>query len=317
VVPAEFSPFELGVAAEVFALPRPELGEWYEVRVCAACPGIARARGGIFTASISHGVEAIDWAETVIVPEAATLDDPADDVVVAALARAHERGARMVSYCTGAFVLAAAGILDGRTVATHWRHAARLARDYPQVTVDPNVLYIDGGKVLTSAGSGAAIDLSLHILRQDHGARVARHVARGMVIPPHRDGGQAQFVMSPVPDADTPDGVRAAIEYATEHLDDGLSIADLAARAFMSPRNFSRRFREVTGTTPKQWILFQRLIRVRELLEETEHSVEHIARVTGFGSAVTLRQRFARAFCTSPSAYRKSFRESAAERVAS
>lgn len=310
VVPSDFALFELGVAVEAFALPRPELEtDWYDVRICTAHPGQARVLGGLFSVSIQHGVEAIDWADTVIVPQAATIDEPADPLVLASLRRAHGRGTRLVSFCSGAFVLAAAGVLDGRPAATHWRYARRLAHGYPRVRVNADVLYIDDGQVLTSAGTAAGIDLSLHIIRTDHGARTARHVARAMVVAPHRDGGQAQFVLSPVPELPTEvDGVSRAMSYALDHLGEELTLSDLAGYAFMSTRNFSRRFRDVTGTTPVRWLLHQRLARVRELLEETDVSVERIAEDTGFGSAVTLRQRFAQVLQTSPTAYRKAFR---------
>jgi AraC family transcriptional regulator, transcriptional activator FtrA len=310
VVPADFSLFELGVAVEAFAYPRPELGvDGYDVRVCMARPGRAVAVGGLFTAAITHGTETIDDAQTVIVPEAEPIGPPTQPEVLAALRRAYDRGARLVSFCTGAFALAAAGVLDGHRATTHWQYAARLAREYPKVTVDPDVLYIDDGQVLTSAGTAAGIDLSLYIVRQDHGAQAAREVARTMVVAPHREGGQAQFVPTPVPESHPEqDGVSRAMQYALEHLDRDIGLADLAATAYMSARNFSRRFRDVTGTTPVRWLLHQRLSRVRELLEETDLPVEQIATRAGFGSAVTLRQRFTQHLLTSPTAYRKSFR---------
>lgn len=310
VVPTDFSLFELGVVTEIFAFRGRVPGlNWYDVTVCSAAPGPAKAVGGLFAAEIQHGTEVIDDADTVVVPEAASLDDPADLEVLDAIRRAHTRGTRLVSFCSGAFVLAAAGVLDGRPATTHWKYATKLARDYPRVRVDPDVLYIDDGQVLTSAGTAAGLDLSLHIIRKDHGAKVARQAARQLVLAPHREGGQAQFVLSPLPKAGGPhDGVHRAIRYAAEHLDEDLSLAGLAAVALMSTRNFSRRFREVTGTTPSRWILAQRLTRVRELLEETDQTLDRIAQLTGFGSVVTLRQRFAASLHTSPSAYRKAFR---------
>lgn len=312
LVPREVALFELGVAVEVFAFPRPELErEWYDVRVCSAAAGPAEVMGGVLGLSIPHGLEALEVADSILVPAARDdLDEPAPPEVVAALARAHRRGARIISFCSGAFVLAAAGILDGRPAATHWQYARRLAHDYPAVRVDPDVLYIDDGQVLTSAGTAAGIDLSLHIIRKDHGARVARHIARSMVVAPHREGGQAQFVKLPIPSyGGGADGLSSTLDYALHHLDRDLSIQELAARAYMSPRNYSRRFHQVTGTTPAKWVLQQRLSRVREMLEETELPIERIAAETGFGSSATLRQRFARAMRTSPSAYRRAFRE--------
>lgn len=309
VVPQDFTLFELGVAVEAFARPRPELGiEWYDVRVCTAHPGEATAMGGLFGARIDDGVEAIDAADTVIVPQADRIDRPAEPEVLEAIVRAHDRGARLVSFCSGAFVLAAAGVLDGRRATTHWKYAEHLARSYPRVRVDPGVLYVDGGQVLTAAGTAAGIDLSLHIIRNDHGAKVARHVARVLVMAPHREGGQAQFIMTPVPDAAEEDGVSRAMRHGLEHLDEDLGLEELAAIAIMSPRNFSRRFRDVTGTTPMKWLNHQRLTRVRELLEDTDLPIAKIAAQTGYGSAVTLRQRFAHHLGTSPSAYRRAFR---------
>lgn len=310
VVPGDFALFELGVAVEVFAHPRPELErEWYDVRVCAADPGPFHVIGGLFGVSIPHGVEAIDEADTVIVPQAGSLERPADPSVIEALRRAYGRGARLISFCSGAFVLAAAGALDGRPAATHWKYARRLALEYPRVRVNPDVLYVDDGQVLTSAGTAAGIDLSLHVIRKDHGASVARHISRSMVVAPHREGGQAQFILAPAPALKPPqDVVVRAMDYALHHLHEDLSIQELAAIAFMSPRNFSRRFRQHTGTTPAHWVLQQRLTRVRQLLEETDMPIEQIASETGFGSSVTLRQRFADSLRTSPSAYRKAFR---------
>jgi AraC family transcriptional regulator, transcriptional activator FtrA len=309
VVPAEFSLFELGVTVEAFAETRPERAlDWYDIAICTARPGLAAASGGLFSATIEHGLEVVAEADTVIVPGALSLDGEADPLVLDALRAAYQRGARMISFCTGAFVLAAAGILDGRPATTHWKHTHRLARQYPRVRVDPDVLYVDDGQVLTSAGTAAGIDLALHVIRKDHGARVARQVARGMVVAPHRDGGQAQFVTTPVPDTREEDAIGRTIHHALDNLDADLSLAELAGVAFMSTRNFSRRFRDVTGTTPARWVFHQRLARARELLEETDLSIETIAAQTGFGSSVTLRQRFASTLRTSPSAYRRSFR---------
>ncbi|GII80942.1 AraC family transcriptional regulator [Sphaerisporangium rufum] len=309
VVPRDFTLFELGVAVEAFAFPRPELGiEWYDVSVCTAEPGKAVAMGGLFGARIDHGIEAIDAAQTVIVPQADRIDRPAEPEVLDAIRRAYERGARLVSYCSGAFVLAAAGVLDGRHATTHWKYTKRLAEMYPLVKVDSDALYVDGGQVLTSAGTAAGIDLSLHIIGQDHGARVARHLARVMVVAPHREGGQAQFIMTPMPEPDhEPDGISRAMQYALGNLDADMNLHDLSSIAFMSSRNFSRRFREVTGTTPMKWLNHQRLTKVRELLEETDMPIERIALQTGFGSVVTLRQRFSQRLRTSPSAYRRAF----------
>jgi AraC family transcriptional activator FtrA len=314
VIPRTFSVFEFSVAIEVFGTKRPELADdWYAVKVCSSVAGPLSTREGVLTAQVAYGVEAIDDAETVIVTQAASHSAPADQVVLEAIARAYDRGARIVSFCDGAFVLAAAGVLDGRNVTTHWSSAARLGNDYPRVRVHSDVLYVDDGQVLTCAGTAAALDLCLHIVRTDHGANVARKVARHMVMAPHRDGGQAQFVLNPVPEPTAgSSGIHRAIDYMTRHLDEEFSMSQVAAIAYMSTRNFTRRFREVTGTTPSQWIVNQRLTRARELLEETDESIDRVARLAGFGSAVTFRQRFAQALRTSPTTYRRAFRSPSA-----
>lgn len=309
LAPADVTPFGLGVAVEAFGTPRPREDLGYDVEVCTAHPGEASVTNALFGVRILHGLEAIDRADTLVVLQVDLSTLPVEPEVIAAVRRAHRRGARLVSFCTGAFVLAAAGVLDGRRATTHWYFARRLARAHPLIQVDPDVLYVDEGQVLTSAGAAAAIDLSLHIIGKDHGAHVARQVARAMVVAPHRDGGQAQFVMTPVPDLSGQwDGVSRAMQHAVESLDRELGLAELAAVAVMSPRNFSRRFREVTGTTPMRWLNHQRLSRVRELLEETDMTIERIAVETGHGSAVTLRQRFAQDLHISPTAYRRAFR---------
>lgn len=322
LVPQRFSMFEVGIALEIFAGHRSGLPEpWYDVQLCAADPAAVLADCGLVTVPIPYGLDAVDAADTVIVAGAGVggcpVDPdqsvvPPDPDVLAALRRAHARGARIVSFCDGAFVLAFAGLLDDRRATTHWKHTDRLARAFPRIRVEPDVLYVDDGRVLTSAGTAAAVDLALHVVRRDHGARVARQVARHMVMPPHREGGQAQFIMTPVPERGAAaGGVQKVMEHVVHHLDQEFSLADLAAIAFMSTRNFTRRFREVTGTTPAQWVLSQRLTRARELLEETDETVERIARLAGFGSVVTMRQRFVAVLGTSPSSYRRAFRDTA------
>jgi transcriptional regulator GlxA family with amidase domain len=225
-----------------------------------------------------------------------------------ALRAAHARGARLLSECTGAFVLAAAGLLDDRPATTHWMHTAELAERYPKVRVDPKVLYVDDGDILTSAGTAAGIDLMLHVVRLDHGAEVANAVARRMVVPPHREGGQAQFVDLPMPDGDGEDDLAGVLGWMLEHVGDDLSVEDLASRASTSPRTFARRFRAVTGTTPHQWLLGQRVLLAQRLLETTDEPIELIAQHCGFGSAGALRQHFTRAVSSSPQAYRRCFR---------
>lgn len=310
VVPADFSLFELGAVVEAFAIPRDnrDVG-WYEVRVCSASPGCVSAMGGLFCASIPNGVELIDEADTVLVPQADETAFPATAEVLAAVRRAHQRGARVVSTWTGVFVLAAAGVLDGRRAAVHWKHADRFRATFPQVEVDSDVLYLDDGSVITSAGTASGIDLSLHILRKDHGARVSRHVARCMVVAPHRDGDHAQYLRTPLQEwAPGPDGIAQAMEYALRHLDTELTLEDLARAACMSTRHFSRRFREATGTSPARWVTHQKLARAQALLEETDHPIEYVAAAAGFGSPVTFRQRFSQGLQMSPAAYRRKFR---------
>jgi transcriptional regulator GlxA family with amidase domain len=244
-----------------------------------------------------------------VTPEGLTLDTPYGlDELLEALRAADRRGARLVSVCTGAFVLAAAGLLDGKRATTHWMYAAELARRYPQVLVDPRVLYVDAGNILTSAGTAAGIDLLLHIVRLDHGAEVANAVARRMVVPPHRDGGQAQFVDMPMPDPVADQPLADVLGWMLEHLDEEMSVGDLAQRAGTSPRTFARRFRALAGTTPHQWLLTQRVLLAQRLLETSDEPVERVAQRCGFGSASGLRQHFLRAVAASPQAYRRAFR---------
>jgi AraC family transcriptional activator FtrA len=310
VVPADFSLFELGAAAEAFATPRDGIADgWYDVTVCSASPGCLPTLGGLFCASILNGVEAIDEADTVIVPQADEATFPAAPEVLAAIRRAEARGTRLVSTWTGVFVLAAAGVLDGRRAAVHWKYAERFREAYPSVEVDSRVLYRDESDVITSAGTASGIDLSLHILRKDHGARVARHVARSMVMAPHRDGDQPQYLRTPLREwAPRPDGIAMAMEHALRNLHTELTLDELARAACMSTRHFSRRFREVTGTSPARWVTIQKLARAQALLEETDDSIEYVAAAAGFGSPVTFRQRFSQVLNMSPAAYRREFR---------
>jgi transcriptional regulator GlxA family with amidase domain len=295
------NPFEFAVACEVFGIDRPELSvEWYEHRLAAAVRPLV-VNGG-WTLDTCHGLEATETADTLIVP-ACPLQPPAE--AVAAVRAAYERGARIVSFCSGAFALAAAGILDGRDATTHWMYAADFQRRFPRVRFDPEVLYVDDGQVLTSAGTAGAIDLALHIVRRDHGSMVAGAVARRMVVAPHRDGGQAQFVTAPVPEAPYRDGLRPVLAWMEQHLDQPQTVDDLARLAAMSPRTLARRFRDVTGTTPLRWLTHQRVARAQELLEATDLPVEVIARRTGFGTAANLRVHFRRATGTSPAEHRR------------
>jgi transcriptional regulator GlxA family with amidase domain len=254
-----------------------------------------------------HGLDAVAAADTVIVPGIGDGGWPVDAAALDALRAAAARGARVASICTGAFVLAAAGLLDGRRATTHWAHADRLAAAFPAVTVDPGVLYVDEGGVLTSAGMAAGIDLCLHMVRADHGPAVANAVARRMVVAGHRDGGQAQFVERPLPEAGGA-GLEPTRAWMEERLAEPLTVAAMARHAGYSARSFARRFRAETGTTPLQWLIGRRIARAQQLLEGTPLPVEQVAAEAGFGSAAALRQHFARAVATSPTAYRRTFR---------
>jgi transcriptional regulator GlxA family with amidase domain len=305
----QFSMFELAVPCEVFGIDRSEIASpWYDFKVCAVQPTPLRSSVG-FTLETPYGLDDLVDAQTVVVP-AGYRAPGYPPAAVDAVRRAHANGARVLSLCTGAFLLAEAGLLDGRRATTHWMHAEELARSYPLVDVDPRVLYVDEGDVLTSAGTASGIDLCLHVVRCDFGAEVANAVARRMVVPPHRDGGQAQYVDLPVPvsahAADDPLG--RVLGWMLEHLDEPLSVERLAHRAHMSPRNFARRFRAVTGTTPHQWLLSQRVMLAQRLLETSDESVERIADRCGMGTAANLRLHFQRAVGTAPLAYRRTFR---------
>ncbi|MER5962253.1 helix-turn-helix domain-containing protein [Streptomyces sp. NPDC002057] len=296
--------FELAVAYEVFGpAPAAVTGPWYEVSLC----GPATARLGRFRLEPDGGLDLLARADTVIVPALADSDPEPPADLVDAVRAAHEAGARVASLCTGAFVLAAAGLLDGRRATTHWAHTEELAARHPRVEVDPDVLYVDSGSVLTSAGKAAAMDLCLHLVRSDHGSAVANTVARGLVVPPHRAGGQAQFVTAPVPAKDD-HPLADLLPWAVARLDRPLTVEDLARRARMSSRNLGRHFRSVTGTTPLQWLLTQRIRHAQELLETTDESVEAIAEATGMGTATTLRRHFNRTVGVPPDTYRRTFR---------
>ncbi|MEU4546807.1 helix-turn-helix domain-containing protein [Nonomuraea dietziae] len=298
--------FELSLAYEVFAaVPDGVTVPWYDVALCG--PGAVRV--GLFRLEPTHGLDQLPRADTVIVPGWADVDEDPPVELVDAVRAAHEAGARVVSLCTGAFVLAAAGLLDGLRATTHWAHTEALATRYPRVEVDPDVLYVDNGSVLTSAGKAAAMDLCLHLVRLDHGSAVVNAVARRLVVPPHRAGGQAQFVTSPVP-AQENHPLAELFPWAIERLDHPLTVEDLARQAAMSSRNLGRHFRSVAGTTPLQWLLTQRIRRAQELLETTDDSVEAIAAATGMGTGATLRRHFNRTVGVPPDTYRRTFRDS-------
>ncbi|MFC4786826.1 GlxA family transcriptional regulator [Nocardioides sp. MAHUQ-72] len=300
--------FHLSVPCEVLGADRSDMGlPRHEVLVARAERGPLQTSSGV-TLQTPYGLEVLEDAEIVIVPWWGRLAGEAPPArLLAALRRAHARGARIAGLCGGAFVLAEAGLLDGRRATTHWRYADELATRYPLVRVEPKVLYVDEGDVLTSAGTAAAIDLCLHLLRSLSGAEVANAVARRMVVPPHRSGGQAQYVDVPVPAVRDDDGLAVAMRWALEHLDEPLGVEDLADRAVMSRRTFTRQFRQRTGTSAHQWLLQQRTLLAQRLLETTDLPVEVVAHRSGFGSAVTLRSHFQRSLGTSPRDYRATF----------
>ncbi|MER7460410.1 helix-turn-helix domain-containing protein [Micromonospora sp. NPDC126480] len=304
--------FELAVPQEVFGTDRRDIADpWYEMRLCAAEPGPLRATGGSWL-NPSYGLDDLVEADTVLVPacaRATQVDPPA--ALVEALRVAHARGKRIVGICTGAYVMAAAGLLDGRRATTHWMNAQDFAARFPLVDLDPRVLYVDEGDILTSAGTAAAIDLCLHLVKRDHGTAIAHEVARRMVVPPHRAGEHTQYPPPPVRGV-SPNDLGPVLEWARGRLDRPLTVNDLAREANMSPRTFARRFRETLGTTPLQWLLEQRVRLAQELLETTDDPVERIAHRTGFGTGANLRQHFGRVSGVTPQTYRHVFRYRAA-----
>jgi AraC family transcriptional activator FtrA len=299
--------FELSVVVEVFGLSRPELDVpwWYSLSVCAINPGRQATAGGIGL-DVSLGLETLTTADTVVLP-CWPVDEPVPPLVQDALHASYDRGSRIVSICSGAFALAAAGLLDGRRAATHWLYAEKLARRYPQVIVDPNVLYVDDDKVLTAAGSAAAIDMCLHLIRKDLGAAVANQVARRLVVPPHRDGGQAQFIDQPVATEDD-NRIHDVVAWLSADVARHVVVADLAARAHLSERQFTRRFRDVTGQSPMDWLIGRRVAASLQLLESGDDTIEQIAAAVGFATGMIFRHHFRIRMSTSPSAYRRAFR---------
>jgi transcriptional regulator GlxA family with amidase domain len=302
--------FDLTAPAQAFGSAHaPDGSPHYAFSTCSIDGAPVRSTSG-FEIGAQAGLGALRRADTVVVPGYWAVFDPLPDGAGEALRAAARRGARVMSVCTGAFALAAVGLLDGRRAATHWAWAEELAARFPAVTVEPRVLFVDEGEVLTSAGMSAGVDLSLHVLRRDHGAACADNVARHMVAAPHRDGGQAQFFTpEAVHRADDPDaGLEPTRAWARERLAEPLGVEAMARHANVSPRTFARRFRAETGTTPLQWLLGRRVLAARRLLEESDLPVEEIAREVGFGDAASLRSHFRRATATTPTAYRRTFR---------
>jgi transcriptional regulator GlxA family with amidase domain len=294
--------FDLSVPAQVFG----RYENPYTFEACGPGPGLVRTTTG-FSVHVDRGLDALADADTVLVPGFDLSGLPLPHAVTDALRAAHARGARVGSICTGAFALAQARLLDGRRATTHWAYAARLARMHPKVDVDPGVLYVDDGDVVTSAGVAAGIDLCLHLVRRDLGAEAANAIARQIVVAPHRDGGQAQFVDAPLPTSDAR-GLAPTRAWALERLREPLTVAAMARHARCSERTFARRFRAETGTTPLQWLLRERVVHARRLLEATDLPVEEVAAEAGFGTAASLRTHFRRSTATSPLAYRRTFR---------
>lgn len=302
------SPFHLSVPCAVFGADCNTDGvQRIALLVCAAETGLLRTNAG-FSIQTEHGLEALTKADTIIVPSWRDADDLPSTQLLDALREAHVRGAQIVGLCLGAFVLAAAGILDARPATTHWLCTDALARRYPRVRVNPNVLYVDDGDVLTSAGTAAGIDCCLHILRQQCGAEIASHVARRMIVPPHRQGSQAQYIERPLPVSSGDDRFLEVLDWVGKNLRESYSLDTLAAKALMSRRTFTRRFKQVTGTTVGQWVRHQRIALVQRFLETSDHPIEVIADLAGFGSSLSLRQNFSEILHTSPTTYRSEFR---------
>ena len=304
------APFELGVLCEAWGIDRAVHGvPAMEFAVCAAKPRVRTSMG--FDLHVEHGLDRAAQADLVCVPAVKNVKAVGEEVLQV-LRDAVARGARVLSVCSGSFVLGEAGLLDGRECTTHWMHAEDLQARYPAARVVPEVLYVDEDPVITSAGSAAGLDACLHLWRKEYGAKVASMVARRMVVPPQRDGGQAQFIARAVPDCDVPT-LGPLLTWITENLAEDLSVEALATRSHMSPRTFARRFRAETGATPHSWVTRQRVLAAEELLEASDASIEWIAGEVGFGNAATMRQHFSRVRGVSPQGYRQSFSCSEAE----
>lgn len=306
VIDENSNPFEMSCAIEIFGLDRPELGRpLYDFRLCAA-GSRTRMRDGFFTLTGVAGLEAAEEADTLIVPNRPDTDAPRAPRVLDAIQRAHARGARLLGFCSGAFTLAEAGLLDGRRAACHWMWAESFRSRFPAVLLEPDVLFVDDGDILTASGSASALDLGLHVVRRDHGAEIANHVSRRLIFAAHRDGGQRQFVERPVPHI--PDeSLAPVLAWAQERLDQPLFVADLAARAAVSPATLHRRFRAQLGTTPLAWLTGERVNLARRLIERGEERFDIVAERSGLGTAANLRARLRQETGLSPSAYRRRF----------
>jgi AraC family transcriptional activator FtrA len=298
--------FEFGCTVELFALPRPELSvPWYEFAVCAAERGPLRAAGGL-QVRVPHGLQLLDRADTIVIPGWRAIEEPPPPALITKLRAAYARGARLCSICSGVFVLAAAGVLDGHRATTHWRYLERLRARYPQVKVEANALYVDEGRLLTSAGSAAGLDMLLHLVRRDYGPKIANQVAQRLVIAPHREGGQAQFVPRPVA-PDERGRLSRLLDFIRAHLAETHTLHSLAARAAMSTRTLQREFARATGQAPYEWIVSERIERAKELLESTRLTAQAVAARVGIGSAESLRHHFRQRLGTTPARYRRRF----------
>jgi transcriptional regulator GlxA family with amidase domain len=298
------APFEFGVICEVFGIDRSDTGgPTFDFTIATADPGVVPTSLG-FDLVVNTGLEVAADADLIAVP--AHTIDTIDERFLRVIRDAEARGAWILSVCSGAFVLADAGILDGRRATTHWMHADRLARDYPQIDVDPDVLFVEDGRVITSAGTAAGIDAALHLVRIEHGAAAANVIARRMVIAPQRDGGQAQYIPTLVKQ-DCSDSLAVVCEWMLDNMAEDLTVDRLARKALMSSRTFARRFRDDMGTTPAAWLNRQRILRAQQLLETTDLGFETVAQRTGFGTAAVMRHHFLKVLQTTPTSYRRAF----------
>ena len=299
--------FEFGIAVEIFGLPRPEVDTtWYQFAVASVDDGLLRATGGIQVVA-DGGLDLLETAGAIVIPGWKGVDVPLPPRLATALQVAYQRGVRLITICSGVFVLAAAGLLEGRQATTHWRYSESLANRYPSIHVKPDVLYIDAGQIITSAGSAAGIDACLHLVRRDFGAKIANQVARRLVVSPHRDGGQQQYIEKPVSKERESTMLGGLFDWLRTHLHEPLPIACMAEQVSMSKRTFLRRFNESTGMSPGEWLLAERLALAKELLEISEHTIDTVAERCGFGCAATLRHHFRQQVGISPSTYRKQY----------
>lgn len=298
--------FEFGCTVELFALNRPELDvSWYDFAVCSAERGAMRAAGGI-EVRVPNSLALLDRADTIVIPGWRDADDIPTPALLRKIRAAYGRGVRLCTICSGVFVLAAAGILDGKTVTTHWRYAEKLRKRYPGVAVEPNALYVDAGQILTSAGSAAGLDMLLHVVRRDYGAKIANQVAQRLVIPPHRDGGQAQYLPRPMP-SDERNRLSKLLDWTREHLAKPHSLRSLARQAAMSPRTLQRQFKETVGMAPYDWLVRERVALAKDMLQSGRRSLTGVADAVGFKSQETFRRHFRRIAGTTPTAYRRQF----------